>query len=86
MPLCRLFQQRLANGQNAKAVMLKANYRLVISIVKKYQGRGMTMQDLITEGMQVSTMASLLITTSQHCRQVVLAKPFISSLVCVGKG
>lgn len=39
-------------GHQAKALMLKANYRLVVSVVKKYQNRGMSLQDLITEGMQ----------------------------------
>jgi hypothetical protein len=34
-------------------MMLKSNYRLVISVVKRYRGRGMSLQDLITEGMQV---------------------------------
>jgi len=47
-----MFEKRLAMGQSAKSTMLKSNYRLVISIVKKYQGRGLAMQDLITEGMQ----------------------------------
>ena len=33
-------------------MMLKANHRLVISVCKKYQGHGITIQDLIAEGMQ----------------------------------
>lgn len=32
--------------------MLKANHRLVISVCKKYQGKGISLQDLIAEGMQ----------------------------------
>ncbi|KAJ9527146.1 hypothetical protein QJQ45_025377 [Haematococcus lacustris] len=48
----REYQARFDAGQQAKALMLKTNYRLVISVVKKYQNRGISMQDLITEGMQ----------------------------------
>ncbi|GFH23055.1 RNA_pol_sigma70 domain-containing protein [Haematococcus lacustris] len=48
----REYQARFDAGQQAKALMLKTNYRLVISVVKKYQNRGINMQDLITEGMQ----------------------------------
>lgn len=47
-----LFQARLKQGQEAKALMLKSNYRLVIKVVKAYQNRGLSMQDLITEGVQ----------------------------------
>lgn len=32
--------------------MIQGNYRLVISVCKRYQNRGMAMQDLITEGVQ----------------------------------
>jgi RNA polymerase sigma factor (sigma-70 family) len=31
-------------------VMIKANYKLVVSICRKYQGHGMNMGDLINEG------------------------------------
>ncbi len=48
----RDFTARVSAGQQAKAMMLQANHRLVISIVKKYQNRGMSLQDLITEGVQ----------------------------------
>ena len=43
---------RLEAGQEAKAMMLKANYRLVISICKRYQNKGIALQDLIAEGVQ----------------------------------
>ncbi|GAX75472.1 hypothetical protein CEUSTIGMA_g2915.t1 [Chlamydomonas eustigma] len=46
-----IFSERLLAGEHAKAMMLKANYRLVISICKKYQNKGIGLQDLITEGM-----------------------------------
>mmetsp|Transcript_15962 Transcript_15962/g.34477 ORF Transcript_15962/g.34477 Transcript_15962/m.34477 type:complete len:624 (+) Transcript_15962:123-1994(+) len=46
------FAARLSAGRQAKTLMLQSNYRLVICICKKYQNRGIALQDLITEGMQ----------------------------------
>ena len=52
LPSTRTFTARLDAGQEAKAMMLKANYRLVISICKRYQNKGIALQDLIAEGVQ----------------------------------
>ncbi|MDO5671811.1 MAG: RNA polymerase sigma factor [Actinomycetaceae bacterium] len=39
-----------ADGQNAKNHLLEANLRLVVSLAKRYTGRGMLFLDLIQEG------------------------------------
>jgi RNA polymerase primary sigma factor len=50
LELCARLQKAMARAQEAKAEMIEANLRLVISIAKRYTNRGQSFLDLIQEG------------------------------------
>ncbi|KAI5070511.1 hypothetical protein GOP47_0014854 [Adiantum capillus-veneris] len=46
------FSSRLTEDQRCKNTMIQCNLRLVISVARKYEGKGLNIEDLIQEGSQ----------------------------------
>ncbi|MFT5268034.1 MAG: RNA polymerase primary sigma factor, partial [Acidimicrobiales bacterium] len=49
-PTRRKLQRRVRDGDRARQQLIQANLRLVVSIAKRYVGRGMQLLDLVQEG------------------------------------
>lgn len=44
---CRSLQTQLHSGRMSREKLIHANYRMVVHIAKQYQGRGLSLQDLL---------------------------------------
>ncbi|KAG4982166.1 hypothetical protein AAZX31_10G054500 [Glycine max] len=47
---CRLLQSQLHSGNRSREKLIQANLRMVVHVAKSYQGRGLSLQDLLQEG------------------------------------
>ncbi|XP_057425533.1 RNA polymerase sigma factor sigF, chloroplastic-like isoform X2 [Lotus japonicus] len=47
---CRALQMKLRCGNRSREKLIKANLRMVLHVAKTYQGRGLSLQDLLQEG------------------------------------
>ena len=45
------FMDHLSKGKAARMQMIQCNQRLVMSVARKFQGRGLDLDDLVSEGM-----------------------------------
>lgn len=44
---CRDLQSELQSGNSSREKLINANLRLVVHVAKQYQGRGLSLQDLL---------------------------------------
>lgn len=44
---CRALQMKLRCGNRSREKLIKANLRMVLHVAKTYQGRGLSLQDLL---------------------------------------
>lgn len=44
---CRVLQLQLHSGHSCREKLINANLRMVVHIAKQYQGRGLSLQDLL---------------------------------------
>ena len=47
---CSALQAELHSGNRSREKLINANLRMVVHIAKQYQGRGLSLQDLLQEG------------------------------------
>ncbi|KAL2978619.1 hypothetical protein AAZX31_13G127000 [Glycine max] len=47
---CRMLHAQLRSGSRSREKLIQANLRMVVHVAKSYQGRGLSLQDLLQEG------------------------------------
>ncbi|XP_010907040.2 RNA polymerase sigma factor sigF, chloroplastic [Elaeis guineensis] len=47
---CQVLQSCLSSGKRSREKMINANLRLVVHVAKQYEGKGLSVQDLLQEG------------------------------------